>query len=96
MRGLRTTALLLALLASDTAGSEIHYERRGRVRYIKSALSALQAADRTTLKNTRRYIHVIDRNRCRSSFTDLRTSCLLEAGYTQEQVEALGAQGVLG
>ena len=64
--------LLSALLATP-------YERTDRIGYIQRMLDALRATDRTTLNNFRNYIHVVDQNRCRSAYTDLRTSCLLEA-----------------
>jgi hypothetical protein len=55
------------------------YEPDDRVEYIQRLLDAVKATDRTKLTNTRNYIHVVDRNQCRSAYTDLRTSCLLEA-----------------
>jgi hypothetical protein len=80
MNTLRGTILLCVLLAAHSSvRAEPQYQRTQRVGYIQMLLEALRATDRTTLTNTRNYIYVIDRNRCRSAFTDLRTSCLLDA-----------------
>lgn len=65
--------LLLAAVSSAP------YGRGERVEYIQRLLEAVKTTDRTKLTNTRNYIHVVDRNQCRSAYTDLRTSCLLEA-----------------
>ena len=72
MNALGCIILLSATLATP-------YQSVDRVGYIQRLLDAVKATDRSTLTNARNYIHVVDRNRCRSAYTDLRTSCLLEA-----------------
>jgi len=70
---------LCTLNGLSALAGEAGYGRRNRVRYIESVLTAVRESDMGTLRDVRSYLHVIDRNRCRSSFLDLRTNCLLEA-----------------
>ena len=82
MTGARNSACLLTLVllpAQPALPSESQYQSDSRIHYIQDLLDALRATDPTSLRNARNYIHVIDQNTCRSSFSDLRTNCLLAA-----------------
>ena len=50
-----------------------------RAAYIADLLEALRGLDRASLANTRKYIQVIERNKCQAPEMTLRVGCLLEA-----------------
>jgi len=50
-----------------------------RAAYIAELLEALRGMDRTSLANTRKYIQVVERNKCQAPEMTLRVGCLLEA-----------------
>lgn len=47
--------------------------------YIAELLEALRGMDRASLANTRKYIQVVERNKCQAPEMTLRVGCLLEA-----------------
>lgn len=50
-----------------------------RAAYIAELLEALRGMDRASLANTRKYIQVVERNKCQAPEMTLRVGCLLEA-----------------
>jgi hypothetical protein len=58
----------------------VHAEPRpARGAYIAELLEALRGMDRASLANTRKYIQVVERNKCQAPEMTLRVGCLLEA-----------------
>ena len=70
---------MIYLLVSPLQATAADYEPANRVLHINRLLEAVRQADKDMLANTEKYIQVIDRNNCRSAYTNLRTNCLLEA-----------------
>jgi hypothetical protein len=67
----------LALCAGDTRS---HAEPRpARAAYIAELIEAIRGSDHATLANTRKYIQIVERNKCQASEMTLRVGCLLEA-----------------
>ena len=54
-------------------------EADSRVAYITGLLEAIRASDPAVLANTRKYIQVVERNKCQAPEQSLRVGCLLEA-----------------
>lgn len=50
-----------------------------RAAYVADLIEALRATDHAALANTRKYIQVIERNKCQAPEMTLRVDCLLEA-----------------
>jgi hypothetical protein len=50
-----------------------------RAAYIADLIEALRGIDHATLANTRRYIQVVERNKCQAPEMTLRVGCMLEA-----------------
>jgi hypothetical protein len=50
-----------------------------RAAYIAELIEAIRGTDRTALANTRKYIQVVERNKCQAPEMTLRVGCLLEA-----------------
>ena len=50
-----------------------------RAAYIADLIDALRGMDRASLANTRKYIQVVERNKCQAPEMTLRVGCLLEA-----------------
>jgi hypothetical protein len=70
-------ALALALCAGVRRS---HAEPRpGRAAAIADLIEAIRGTDRATLANTRKYIQVVERNKCQAPEMTLRVGCLLEA-----------------
>jgi hypothetical protein len=69
-------AALVVLALCGVAHAE---PRPAREAYIAELLEAVRGIDRTTLANTRKYIQVIERNKCQAAEMTLRVGCLLEA-----------------
>jgi len=53
--------------------------RPARGAYIAELIDAIRATDHATLANTRKYLQIVERNKCQASATTLRVGCLLEA-----------------
>jgi hypothetical protein len=68
----------------------VHAEPRPpRAAYIAELLEALRGMDRASLANTRKYIQVVERNKCQAPEMTLRVGCLLEAaGQNCKQLPA--------
>lgn len=57
-----------------------HAEPRAtRAAYIADLIEALRGIDHATLANTRKYIQIVERNKCQAPEMTLRVGCLLEA-----------------
>ena len=78
----------LAVLALCAGVARSHAEPRPeRAAYIADLIEAIRGLDRTTLANTRKYIQVVERNKCQAPEMTLRVGCLLEAaGQNCKQV----------
>ena len=53
--------------------------RPARAAYIAELIEALRGMDHASLANTRKYIQVVERNKCQAPEMTLRVGCLLEA-----------------
>ena len=74
---MRAALVVLALCAAGTrSDAEPRPERAG---YIADLIEAIRGLDRATLANTRKYIQVVERNKCQAPEMTLRVGCLLEA-----------------
>ena len=69
-------AALVVLALCGVAHAE---PRPPRAAYIAELLDALRGMDRASLANTRKYIQVVERNKCQAPEMTLRVGCLLEA-----------------
>jgi hypothetical protein len=69
-------AALVVLALCGVAHAE---PRPARGAYIAELLEALRGIDRASLANTRKYIQVVERNKCQAPEMTLRVGCLLEA-----------------
>jgi hypothetical protein len=80
--GLGALGLLVALVFArglDLARAEPVYAPEQRVAYLAAALEALASIDASTLRDTERYIYLVERNQCQAPIAALRLGCLLEA-----------------
>lgn len=68
--------LLVILLMCGIAHGEPGKDRPG---YIAELLDAIRGTDRTTLENTRKYIRIVERNKCQAPEMTLRVGCMLQA-----------------
>jgi hypothetical protein len=50
-----------------------------RAAYIADLIEAIRGSDHAALANTRKYIQIIERNKCQAPEMSLRVGCLLEA-----------------
>jgi hypothetical protein len=50
-----------------------------RAAYIADLIEAIRATDPATLANTRKYIQIVERNKCQAPEMSLRVGCVLEA-----------------
>jgi hypothetical protein len=69
-------AALVVLALCGVAHAE---PRPARAAYIAELIEALRGMDRASLANTRKYIQVVERNKCQAAEMTLRVGCLLEA-----------------
>jgi hypothetical protein len=73
----RAALVALALCAMDT---RVHAEPRpARAAYIADLIDAIRGIDRAALANMRKYIQIVERNKCQAPEMTLRVGCLLEA-----------------
>jgi hypothetical protein len=73
----RAALVVLALCAGNARS---HAEpQRARAAYIAELIEAVRGIDRATLANTRKYIQIVERNKCQAPEMTLRVGCLLEA-----------------
>lgn len=73
---MRAALVVLALCAAARSHAE---PRPARAAYIAELLQAIRAIDPATLANARKYIQVLERNKCQAPEMTLRVGCLLEA-----------------
>ena len=70
----------LVVLARCAGSARSHAEPRpARAAYIAELIEAFRDSDRATLANTRKYIQIVERNKCQAPEMTLRVGCLLEA-----------------
>jgi hypothetical protein len=67
---------LVCLILVGTAHADPAADRSA---YLAGLIDAVRATDAATLANTRKYIQVIERNKCQAPEMTLRVGCLLEA-----------------
>jgi hypothetical protein len=70
-------ALIVLALCAATARS--HADRPARAAYIADLIEAIRGLDRATLANTRKYLQIVERNKCQAPEMTLRVGCLLKA-----------------
>ena len=66
--------VVLVLVLCGTARAE-----PDRASYIASLIDAIRATDHAALANTRKYIQIVERNKCQAPEMTLRVGCMLEA-----------------
>jgi hypothetical protein len=64
---------LVVLVLCSTAYAE------PRADYVAGLIDAIRTSDRGALANTRKYIQIVERNKCQAPEMSLRVGCLLEA-----------------
>lgn len=69
-------AALVVLALCSVAHAE---PRPARAAYIADLIEAIRGIDRAALANTRKYLQVVERNKCQAPEMTLRVGCLLEA-----------------
>jgi hypothetical protein len=69
-------AALVVLVLCSVAHAE---PRPARAAYIADLIEAIRALDAATLANARKYIQILERNKCQAPEMTLRVGCLLEA-----------------
>ena len=74
---MKRALVILALCGVAPAGhAEPAQDRSG---YIAELIDAIRATDHATLANTRKYIQIVERNKCQAPEMTLRVGCMLEA-----------------
>jgi len=68
--------VIVILVLCGIARGEPAKDRGG---YIADLLDAISGTDRATLANTRKYIQIVERNKCQAPEMTLRVGCMLEA-----------------
>jgi hypothetical protein len=71
-------ALVVLVLCAGDARSYAE-PRTERAAYIADVIEAIRGIDPATLANTRKYLQVVERNKCQAPEMTLRVGCLLEA-----------------
>ena len=70
----------LVVLALCAGAARSHAESpAARAAYIADLIEAIRGIDHSTLANTRKYIQIVERNKCQAPEMTLRVGCLLEA-----------------
>ena len=75
-RALAVVLGLVALALSSTAHAD---PRAARAAYLAELIDAVRGTDPATLANTRKYLQIVERNKCQASEMTLRVGCMLEA-----------------
>lgn len=70
-------ATIVALCGVAPVGHAEPAKDRGG--YIADLIDAIRATDHATLANTRKYIQIVERNKCQAPEMTLRVGCMLEA-----------------
>jgi hypothetical protein len=68
--------VLLVLVLCGVAHAE---PAPARAAYLADLIEAIRATDHTMLANTRKYIQIVERNKCQAPEMTLRVGCMLEA-----------------
>jgi len=69
-------ALVVLALCAGVARAQ---PRPARAAYIADLIEAIRGSDRAALANTRKYVQVVERNKCQAPEMTLRVGCLVEA-----------------
>ena len=69
----------LVVLALCAGAARSHADLPARGAYIADLIDAIRGIDRATLANTRKYLQIVERNKCQAPEMTLRVGCLLEA-----------------
>ncbi len=69
----------LVVLALCAGAARSHADRPARGAYIADLIDAIRGIDHATLANTRKYLQIVERNKCQAPEMTLRVGCLLEA-----------------
>jgi len=79
---MRDALVILAICGATVSG---HAEppasaaENNRAGYIAELIDAIRATDHAMLANTRKYIQIVERNKCQAPEMSLRVGCMLEA-----------------
>jgi hypothetical protein len=68
-----------ALVVLALCGAAHADPRAARTAYIAELIDAVRGLDPATLANTRKYLQIVERNKCQASEMTLRVGCLVEA-----------------
>jgi hypothetical protein len=74
----RELGVLLLVFGAAPALAGEPYDTGARVAYVTEALEAARATPLDVLDDTRHFLDVAERNRCKSAFHRLRVACLVE------------------
>jgi hypothetical protein len=69
----------LVVLALCAGAARSHADRPARGAYIADLIDAIRGIDHAALANTRKYLQIVERNKCQAPEMTLRVGCLLEA-----------------
>ncbi|HEY0988255.1 MAG TPA: hypothetical protein VGD80_14420 [Kofleriaceae bacterium] len=69
----------LVVLALCAGAARSHADRPARGAYIADLIDAIRGIDHATLANTRKYLQIVERNKCQAPEMTLRVGCVLEA-----------------
>ena len=75
-RGRAMRRALVILVICGVAHAEPAKDRAG---YIAELIDAIRSTDHAALANTRKYIQIVERNKCQAPEMTLRVGCMLEA-----------------
>jgi hypothetical protein len=74
---MRRASVILVICGATLVG---HAEpAKDRASYVAELIDAIRATDHATLANTRKYIQIVERNKCQAPEMTLRVGCMLEA-----------------
>lgn len=68
-----------ALVVLALCGAAHADPRDARAAYLAELIDAIRGLDHATLANTRKYLQIVERNKCQAAEMTLRVGCLLEA-----------------
>jgi hypothetical protein len=78
-----------ALVVLALCGAAHAEPRPARAAYVADLIEAIRGIDHATLANTRKYVQIVERNKCQAPEMTLRVGCLLEAaGQNCKQLPA--------
>ncbi|MDB4956717.1 MAG: hypothetical protein JWO36_4286 [Myxococcales bacterium] len=78
-RVLLVLATMCGVARADHAAKSPEGPPPERTAYIAELIEAIRLSDPATLANTRKYIQIVERNKCQAPEMTLRVGCMLEA-----------------